>query len=121
MSDEVTGTDAQRAQPVPGQTVVLSSGEYDDYELNGVYCVARGFDLAGARSAWQDAHPGRTPTWALGVGDFLRFLIGEGYLAPLGDVVQWHWKDAVPGVARSMGVMPFPVYGRVEGAADAAD
>ena len=70
-----------------GEIIVLSSGEWSDYSVAGVFLVAQDFNFAEQSKAYQQDP---TTKWDTGSG-YAAWLTNHGFLMDL-DAREWHYE-----------------------------
>lgn len=73
-----------------GTLLVIELGEYSDYTYDGPVRVVRDFVKADVVEAYRAAPPANDWSGPAEPGEFLAWLIKEGYVEALDDVHSWH-------------------------------
>lgn len=75
-----------------GSLLIVSTGEYSDYSVDGVFRAKSDIDPEALRSEWLALHPEQTVRYCFRDEQFLAWVAGKGLLEPI-DCTEWHLGD----------------------------
>lgn len=79
--------------PIPaGALLTITTGEYSDYCIKGVFRASRQLNCDALKSAWLQLHPDQLEAYSFEEREFLAWLAAEGWLEPV-DCFEWHLSD----------------------------
>ncbi|MDA8251089.1 MAG: hypothetical protein M0Z28_18225 [Rhodospirillales bacterium] len=79
-----------KMQPIPsGSLFTISTGEYSDYTVGGVFRAKAEIDPEALRAEWLMAHPDQAQSYRFQDYKFLGWIASKGLLEPI-DCIEWH-------------------------------
>lgn len=84
---------SDRMEIIPaGSLLTVSTGEYSDYSVHGVFRAVKDIDASQLLDEWIAAHPEEEESYCFEYGNFLADVVRQGLLEPI-ESWEWHLAD----------------------------
>jgi len=81
------------AKPIPkGATFTISTGEYSDYSVHGVFVAREQIDTKALKAEWLVDHPQQNEDYSFNDHQFIAWLAAKGLMEAI-DSWEWHISE----------------------------